>query len=58
MALLIYSWREKFFNEKPPSLRDLVNQHIMGDVWIRDTPYGPVTDSLKIAEKLELFVKI
>lgn len=26
----------------------------MGDVWIRDTPFGPVTDSLKIAEKFEI----
>lgn len=23
----------------------------MGDVWIRDTPFGPMTDSLRIAEK-------
>ena len=26
----------------------------MGDVWIRDTPFGPVTDSLKIAEHFEI----
>jgi phage regulator Rha-like protein len=26
----------------------------MGDVWLRDTPFGPVTDSLKIAEKFEM----
>lgn len=26
----------------------------MGDVWVRDTPFGPVTDSLKIAEKFEM----
>ncbi len=39
------------FATKPPRLRDLVNNHVMGDVWVRDTPFGPVTDSLKIAEK-------
>jgi len=42
------------FETKPPRLRDLVNQNVMGDVWIRDTPFGPVTDSLKIAEKFEI----
>ena len=26
----------------------------MGDVWVRDTPFGPVTDSLKIAEKFSM----
>jgi len=41
---------KKPFEDKPPRLRDLVNEHIMGDVWIRDTPFGPVTDSLKVAE--------
>ena len=39
------------FETKPPRLKDLVNNHVMGDVWVRDTPFGPVTDSLKIAEK-------
>jgi phage regulator Rha-like protein len=38
------------FETKPPRLKDLVNQHVMGDVWIRDTPFGPVTDSLKLAD--------
>lgn len=42
------------FETKPPRLKDLVNKHIMGDVWVRDTPFGPVTDSLKIAEKFEM----
>jgi phage regulator Rha-like protein len=42
------------FATKPPRLKDLVNKHIMGDVWVRDTPFGPVTDSLKIAEKFEM----
>ena len=42
------------FETRPPKLKDLVNNHIMGDVWVRDTPFGPVTDSLKIAEKFEL----
>ncbi len=46
--------KDQNFSEKPPRLKDLVNQHVMGDVWIRDTPFGPVTDSLKIAEKFEI----
>ncbi len=45
---------QKPFDPKPPRLKDLVNQNVMGDVWIRDTPFGPVTDSLKIAEKFEM----
>lgn len=45
---------DKPFETKPPRLKDLVNQHIMGDVWIRDTPFGPVTDSLKIAEHFDM----
>ena len=39
------------FETRPPRLKDLVNQHIMGDVWIRDTPFGAVTDSLVLAER-------
>ncbi|MFZ4712206.1 MAG: Rha family transcriptional regulator [Bacteriovoracaceae bacterium] len=42
------------FETKPPRLKHLVNKHVMGDVWVRDTPFGPVTDSLKIAEKFEM----
>jgi hypothetical protein len=42
------------FETKPPRLKDLVYTHVMGDVWGRDTPFGPVTDSLKIAEKFEM----
>ncbi|HXH76541.1 MAG TPA: Rha family transcriptional regulator [Bacteriovoracaceae bacterium] len=42
------------FETKPPRLKDLVNNHIMGDVWVRDTPFGPVTDSLRIAEKFDM----
>jgi phage regulator Rha-like protein len=42
------------FETKPPRLKDLINKHVMGDVWVRDTPFGPVTDSLKIAEKFEM----
>ncbi len=38
------------FETRPPRLKDMVDQHIMGDVWIRDTPFGPVTDSLRLAE--------
>lgn len=42
------------FEARPPRLKDLVNKYVMGDVWVRDTPFGPVTDSLKIAEKFEM----
>ncbi len=45
---------EKPFESKPPRLKDLVNKHIMEDVWVRDTPFGPVTDSLKIAEHFDM----
>ena len=41
---------EKSFEKRPPRLKDLVSEVVMGDVWVRDTPFGPVTDSLKIAE--------
>ena len=44
----------KPFETKPPRLKDLINEHVMGDVWIRDTPFGPVTDSLKIADHFEM----
>ena len=44
----------KPFETRPPRLKDLVNEHVMGDVWIRDTPFGPVTDSLKIAEHFDM----
>ncbi len=42
------------FDTKPPRLKELVNQTLMGDVWIRDTPFGPVTDSVTIANKFDL----
>ena len=45
---------DKPFETKPPRLKDLVNEHVMGDVWIRDTPFGPVTDSLKISEHFDI----
>ncbi len=45
---------EKPFETRPPRLKDLVNEHVMGDVWIRDTPFGPVTDSLRIAEHFDM----
>lgn len=45
---------EKPFDRKPPRLKDLVNEHVMGDVWVRDTPFGAVTDSLKIAEHFDM----
>ena len=40
--------------KRSPRLKDLINNHMMGDVWVRDTPFGPVTDSLRIAEKFEM----
>ena len=42
------------FEKKPPRLKDLVNHHVMGDVWVRDTPFGAVTDTLRIAEKFDM----
>lgn len=45
---------DKPFETKPPRLKDLVNKYVMGDVWIRDTPFGPVTDSLTIAKHFDM----
>lgn len=45
---------DKPFEKRPPRLKDLVNEYVMGDVWIRDTPFGPVTDSLRIAEHFDM----
>lgn len=42
------------FETKPPRLKDLINEHVMGDVWLRDTPFGPVTDSLTLAKQFDL----
>ncbi len=42
------------FEVKPPRLKDLVNNYVMGDVWVRDSPFGPVTDSLIIAENFKI----
>jgi phage regulator Rha-like protein len=42
------------FERRPPRLKDLVNKYVMDNVWVRDTPFGPVTDSLKISEKFEI----
>ena len=42
------------FEKKPPRLKDLVNQHVMGDVWLRDTPFGPITDSIVLSGKFDL----
>ena len=39
------------FKTKPPRLKDLINQHVMGEVWIRDSPFGLVTDTTMLAEK-------
>lgn len=45
---------DKPFETKPSRLKDLINEHVMGDVWVRDTPFGPVTDSLKISEHFDM----
>jgi phage regulator Rha-like protein len=42
------------FEAKPPRLKELINKALMGDVWIRDTPFGPVTDSIVVAKKFGL----
>lgn len=42
------------FETKPPRLKDLVNQYLMGDVWVRDSPFGPVTDTLVLSDKFNI----
>jgi len=42
------------FDTRPPRLKNLVSKYIMGEVWIRDSPFGAVTDSLVIAERFEM----
>ena len=42
------------FETRPPRLKVLVNRYMMGEVWIRDTPFGPVTDSLILAAKFNV----
>jgi phage regulator Rha-like protein len=42
------------FERRPPRLKDLINKHVMGDVWLRDTPFGPVTDSLVLCQRFDL----
>lgn len=42
------------FETRPPRSKDLVNNHDMGDVWSWDTPFRPVSDSLRIAEKIRM----
>jgi phage regulator Rha-like protein len=42
------------FETRPPRLKDLINKHVMGDVWIRDTPFGAVTNSLRLAEHFSI----
>ena len=44
----------KPFDLNPPRLRDLINEHVMGDVWIRDLPFGAVTDSVRIAKHFDM----
>ena len=44
----------KPFEKRPPRLKDLISSHIMGDVWVRDSPFGAVTDSLVLAEKFSM----
>lgn len=45
---------EKPFETRPPRLKDLVNGYVMGDVWVRDSPFGAVTDSLKLAKYFDM----
>lgn len=45
---------QKPFDARPLSLKDLFNEHVMGDVWIKDTPFSPATDSVKIAEHFNM----
>jgi phage regulator Rha-like protein len=42
------------FETRPPRLQDLVNHYLMGDVWVRDSPFGPVTDSLVLSGKFNI----
>lgn len=42
------------FETRPPRLKDLVNKHVMGDVWVRDTPFGSITDSQILSKKFGL----
>ena len=42
------------FEAKPPRLKDLINNYVIGDVWVRDSPFGLITDSLIIAEKFKI----
>jgi phage regulator Rha-like protein len=42
------------FDKNPPRLKDLMNEHVMGDVWVRDSPFGAVIDSLKISEHFDI----
>jgi phage regulator Rha-like protein len=44
----------KPFDLNPPRLRDLVNEHVMGDVWVRDLPFEAVTDSLILAKYFDM----
>ena len=55
----------KPFDKNPPRLKDLVNKHIMDDVWIRDTPlhgtypnlltkiWCPFSDSSMLVRKIQ-----
>ena len=42
------------FDTKPLRLKELVNKALMGEVWIRYTPFEPVTDSMIVANKFGL----
>lgn len=42
------------FEKRPPRLKDLVNSHVMKDVWVRDTPFGVVIDSLVLSENFSI----
>ena len=42
------------FDTRPPRLKDLINEYVMGNVWVRDTPFGPVTDSLVLSKHFNI----
>jgi phage regulator Rha-like protein len=45
---------DKPFERNLPRLKDLVNEHVMVDVWPRDSTFGSITNSLKITEHFDM----
>ena len=39
---------------KPSSLKDLISQYEVDDLWLNDKPIGAVTDSIILAKKFDL----